>query len=87
MSDPLIHSCDYYVVMEPGKPENFLDSKETKIWLEDWLNRLEELPFDLQNQPSITAAANHLIDTACDLEIKPGFKLQWFAVRLDPPHQ
>ena len=34
---------------------------------------------------SLEAAAQHLLDTACDLEIKQGFSVQWFAVRLDPP--
>ncbi len=85
MSDPLIRACDDYVVIEPGKPEKFLSSKETIAWLIDWLKRTKTLPQDLQDQPSINAAANRLLDTACELEIKPGFNLQWFAVRLDPP--
>jgi len=85
MSDPLIRNCDYYVVMEPDKPEKFLNQEETKAWLKGWVEQLEDLPKDLHEQPSITALVQRLIDTACDLEIKPGFKLQWFAVRLDPP--
>ena len=85
MSDPLIRECDNYVVMEPGKPEQFLNSEETKEWLINWLKGLNELPEDLQGQPSITAAATRLLDTACDLEIQPGFTVQWFAVRLEPP--
>ena len=85
MSDPLIRACDYYVILEPGKQERFLNSEETLIWLEGWLEHLDELPQDLQDQSSITQAAQRLLDTSCDLEIKPGFNLQWFAVRLDPP--
>ena len=85
MSNPLIRACDHYVVLEPGKPEQFLNNKETKEWLKGWLAELEELPQDLQSQPSINAAAQRLLDTACDLEIKPGFNLQWFAVRMEPP--
>ncbi len=85
MSDPLIRECNNYVVIEPGKPEKFLNSEETIIWLNNWLVALEELPNDLQNQPSTIAAARRLLDTACELEIKPGFNLKWFAVRLDPP--
>ncbi len=87
MSNPLIHACDDYVVIEPGQPEQFLNAAETKAWLMNWLEQLEELPLDLQNQPSIDAAANRLLNTACELEIKPGFNLQWFAVRLEPPVQ
>ena len=87
MSDPLIRACDDFVILEPGKPEKFLSAEETKKWLKSWLNQLAQLPQDLQDQPSTTAAAIRLLDTACELEIKPGFKLQWFAVRLDPPVQ
>ena len=85
MSDPLIRACDNYVVIEPGKDEIFLTSQETLKWLKSWLEQLEQLPQDLANQPSLTEAAKRLIDTACDLEIKPGVKVKWFAVRLDPP--
>ena len=85
MSDPLIRACDDYVVLEPGQPERFLSDKETLLWIEKWLMHLKKLPKDLENQPSISNAASHLLDTACELEIKPGFTLQWFAIRLDPP--
>jgi len=83
MSHPLIRECNNYIVMEPGKPEKFLTASQTLEWLESWLNKLEALPKDLQTQPSNKAAAKRLLDTACDLIIKPGFILQWFAVRLD----
>ncbi len=85
MSDPLIRACDDYVILEPGSEERFLNAKETLSWLRSWLEQLDHLPEDLQDQPTINHAAQRLLDTACDLEIKPGFTLQWFAVRLDPP--
>ena len=84
MSDPLIRACDDYVVLEPGKKERIISAKETLKWLEDWLEKLEEMPEDLKQKNSLHLAAQHLLDTACNLEIKPGINLQWFAVRLDP---
>ena len=87
MSDPLIRACDDYVVMEPGKSEIIMNEKETILWLQNWLETLEELPQDLQDQPSTNAAAKRLLDTACDLEIQPGWNLKWFAIRLEPPAQ
>ncbi len=84
MSNPLIRSCANYLVLEPGKPERLLSSKETLAWLQEWLMQIDYLPKDLEAQPSLADAAIRLLDTACDLEINPGFKLQWFAVRLDP---
>ena len=85
MSDPLIREIDNYVILEPGQTERFLTSDETLIWLEKWLKKIQTLPKDLQKKSSIKAAAKHLLDTACDLEVYPGFTLQWFAVRLEPP--
>ena len=73
---------DNYVVLVPGKSEQFLDREDTLLWLQAWLNDFDELPLDLACQSSTKEAAQHLLDTACDLEIKPGFKIQWYAVRL-----
>lgn len=85
MSDPLIRACDDYVVLEPGKPEQLLDVAVTLAWLNRWLQTLDQLPEDLADQPSVEAAAQRLLDTACDLELSPGVTIQWFAVRLEPP--
>ena len=84
MSNPIIHSCDHYVVLEPGKKEVILDKQGTLDWLNTWLNRLENLPEDIRNHASINEAAQRLLDTACNLEIQPGITIQWFAVRVDP---
>ena len=86
MSDPLIRSCDYYVILEPGKVEEILSAEDTLKWLEHWLEKLETLPKDLQEQTSIKECAQRLIDTACDLQISPNINLQWFAVRLEAPN-
>ena len=75
------------MILEPDKNEKFLNSKETLVWLEWWLKKFDTLPLDLQCKASLKEAAQHLLDTACDLEIKPGFKVQWYAVRLRPPGQ
>ena len=86
MSDPLIRELDNYVVLEPGKDEKFLSAKETLTWLINWLKTLDKLPEDLNDKNSISDAAQYLLDTACELEITPGFNLQWFAVRLNSPN-
>tara|TARA_B100000700_G_scaffold142368_1_gene158288 strand:+ start:151 stop:411 length:261 start_codon:yes stop_codon:yes gene_type:complete len=82
MSDPLIREMDNYVVLVPGKTEQFLNREETLSWLQSWLNNFEALPLDLACKSSIKEAAQHLLDTACEIEIKPGFTIQWYAVRL-----
>ena len=85
MSDPLIREMDNYVVLVPGESEQFLDREQTLLWLQSWLNKFDSLPLDLACKSSIGEAAQHLLDTACDLEIKAGFKVQWYAVRLESP--
>ena len=85
MSDPLIRACDDFVVLEPGKPEQLLDVANTLAWLSRWLQTMDQLPADLADQASVEAAAQRLLDTACDLELSPGVSIQWFAVRLEPP--
>ena len=84
MSDPLIRACDHYVVLEPGKPERLLSSDDTLTWLSEQLGKMSVLPSDLRDFESLSAAAERLLDTACDLELTPGLNLQWFAVRLEP---
>jgi hypothetical protein len=85
MSDPLIRACDDYVVLEPGKPEQLLDVPNTLAWLSRWLQTMDQLPADLAGLSNVEAAAQRLLDTACDLELSPGVSIQWFAVRLEPP--
>ena len=85
MSDPLIRACDDYVVLEPGKTEQLLDVPNTLAWLSRWLQTMDQLPADLADLSSVEAAAQRLLDTACDLELSPGVSIQWFAVRLEPP--
>ena len=85
MSNSLIHDCENYVILEPGKEEIILSANQTKAWLEKWLKKLDKLPQDLESQTSISLAAERLIDTACSLEISSGFEIQWFAVRINSP--
>ena len=81
----MIRACDDYVVLEPGKPEQLLDVPNTLAWLCRWLQTMDQLPADLADLSSVEAAAQRLLDTACDLELSPGVSIQWFAVRLEPP--
>ena len=73
------------MVLEPGKPEQLLDVPNTLAWLSRWLKTMDQLPADLADLSSVEAAAQRLLDTACDLELSPGVSIQWFAVRLEPP--
>ena len=85
MSNPLIRDCDHYLVLEPARNERILTVEETLSWLEEWLGKFNNWPEDLQTELSSSSAAKRLLDTACDLEIEPGLRIQWFAVRIEHP--
>ncbi len=87
MSHPIIRECDHYLVMEPSKKEMFLNKEDTLKWLEEWIKNMNQIPKDLENQSSAKFAAKRLLDISCNLEIKPGFTIQWFAIRLSQADQ
>ena len=75
------------MVLEPGQPEQLLSAEDTLAWLERHLRALDELPEDLRGLGNLPAAAQRLLETACELELQLGLSLQWFAVRLEAPGQ
>ncbi|AFY60889.1 chlororespiratory reduction protein 7 [Synechococcus sp. PCC 6312] len=80
----LMNADEFFVILEPNQPEQFLTVQELQAKLETLLaQRQDNLPQDLKNIPTITAQAQRLIDTSCDLDIGPNQYLQWYAVRLE----
>ncbi len=85
VSDPLLRELDHYVVLEPGREECILNASETRQWLAGHVGGLADPPADLADLADPESRARRLLDTACELELAPGFTIQWFAVRLEPP--
>ena len=83
MADPIIWAMDHYVILEPGKEEWMADQAETAAWLARMLAAMDHVPADLHHLPDDAARAAHLLDTACELEVAPGQRVQWYAVRLE----
>jgi len=84
MADPIIRAMDHYVILEPGKADRMADRAETAAWLAQALAAMDHVPGDLRHLPNAPARAAHLLDTACELEVRPGQRVQWYAVRLEP---
>lgn len=84
MTDPIMYREDGFVVLEPNQPEQFLTAIELQKKLEEILaERQDDLPRELKQFATLEAQAQHLLDTACDLDVGPGKFLQWYAVRLE----
>ncbi len=73
------------MVLEPGAAERILTAAETLDWLEARLAAMGAPPADLAALDGPRERARRLLETACELETAPGFTVQWFAVRLEPP--
>ncbi|XP_060194591.1 protein CHLORORESPIRATORY REDUCTION 7, chloroplastic [Lycium barbarum] len=76
---------DTYVLMEPGKPEEFVTEDELrdrlKGWLENWPGKA--LPPDLARFEDTDDAVQYLVKSVCELEIDGDVgSLQWYQVRL-----
>tara|TARA_B100000927_G_scaffold2113_1_gene1691 strand:+ start:553 stop:810 length:258 start_codon:yes stop_codon:yes gene_type:complete len=84
MSNPLIRSEEHFVLLEPEKEEKIVTKEEAIEWLKDWLTKVD-LPTINQNEDfGKTDDILNLLEDTYELEIRPGYVIKWFAVRLDP---
>jgi Protein CHLORORESPIRATORY REDUCTION 7 len=84
MSDPRFYEHNTFVLLEANQPEQFLTAEEMLQKLTEVLQPLQtDLPRDLQKFSTIAEQAQHLLDTACELDLGPGQYFQWYAVRLE----
>ncbi|ONK64691.1 uncharacterized protein A4U43_C07F28880 [Asparagus officinalis] len=77
---------DTYVLLEPGKAEEFVTEEELKLrlktWIENWPS--DELPPDLAKFGTIDDVVTHLIRSVCELEIDGEVgSVQWYQVQLE----
>ncbi|MDY7015258.1 MAG: chlororespiratory reduction protein 7 [Cyanobacteriota bacterium] len=83
MPDSIMYQEDAYVVLEPDRPEEFLEPEELLEKLKGILQQQEELPRDLRKFDSLDEKARYLMESFCEFESAPGQYIQWYVVRLE----
>jgi hypothetical protein len=84
MPDSMMYYEDNYVVLAPGMTEQFVNLPELESILANLLTKIQDnLPYDLQNIPTVDEQVQRLVKTACDLDCGDDGVWQWYAVRLE----
>ena len=83
MSNPLIRSADHFVLLEPDSKEKIVTKKEAIIWLKNWIQKVESSTTYQNLDYSKEEYFEELLESTYELEIKFGYIIKWFAVRID----
>ena len=84
MSNPLIRSEDHYVLLEPDSREKIVTKKEAILWLKNWLSKKETQTIYQNIENPDKEFFEELLESTYELEIKLGYVIKWFAVRIEP---
>ncbi len=84
MSNPLIRSEDHFVLLEPDSKEKIVTKKEAILWLKNWLPKVDSSTIYQKKDYSNEEFLEELLESTYELEIKFGFVIKWFAVRVEP---
>ena len=83
MSNPLIRSADHFVLLEPDSKEKIVNKKEAIKWLKNWILKIESSTIYQNLDYSKEEYFEELLESTYELEIKFGYVIKWFAVRVD----
>ena len=84
MSNPLIRASDHYVLLEPDSNEKIVSKQEAILWLKNWLSKTETQTIYQNIEDPDQKFFEELLESTYELEIKLGFVIKWFAVRIEP---
>ena len=84
MSNPLIRASDHYVLLEPDSEEKIVSKQEAILWLKNWLSKTETQTIYQNIEDPDQEFFVELLESTYELEIKLGYVIKWFAVRIEP---
>jgi len=82
MSNPLIRASDNYVLLEPDSTEKIVSKQEAILWLKNWLSKTETQTIYQNIDNPDQKFFEELLESTYELEIKVGYVIKWFAVRI-----
>ena len=84
MSNPLIRETDHFVLLEPDSKEKIVSKQEAILWLKNWLSKTEIQTIYQNIEEPDQEFFEELLESTYELEIKLGYVIKWFAVRIEP---
>ena len=84
MSNPLIRSVDHFVLLEPDKKERIVSREEAIKWLREWFKKIDIKTINQNEIFEKEETISKFLEDTCELEVKSGYVIKWFAVRIDP---
>ena len=84
MSNPLIRTSEHYVLLEPDSEEKIVPKQEAILWLKNWLSKTETQTIYQNIEDTDQEFIEELLESTYELEIKSGYVIKWFAVRIKP---
>ena len=84
MSNPLIRSEEHFVLLEPDKKEKIVSREEAIVWLREWLKKIDITTINQNENFEKKENISKFLEDTCELEIRRGYVIKWFAVRIDP---
>ena len=84
MSNPIIRASDNYVLLEPDSKEKIVSKQEAILWLKNWLSKTETQTIYQNIEDPDQEFFEELLESTYELQIKLGYIIKWFAVRIEP---
>ena len=84
MSNQQIRASEQYVLLQPDSKEKIVSKQEAILWLKNWLSKKETQTIYKNIEDPDQEFFEELLESTYELEIKLGYVIKWFAVRIEP---
>ena len=74
----------HYVLLEPYSKEKIVSKQEAILWLKNWLSKTETQTIYQNIDDPDEEFFEEFLESTYELEIKLGYVIKWFAVRIEP---